>query len=228
MKGGYRQNLTLGPLFQSLSCFVCDNSLPEVGMTCPVILWRAGRTRPWLTSLNGKPETGKHAAVIYPQPTIRFPVSHVSLPPPATRHLRPPPATRNDSPLKSPHVPGSGIQHQVQVQARLFASHFCTFARGPAAFAPLHCLLLVLHPSGPRVLELCPQQAIRFPVSACALYFTFALLHAAPPHLHLCTASLSPLSPCHRAHVPPLGALRHVSPRNNAPRYFAYASLAAR
>ena len=37
-----------------------------------------------------------------------------------------------------PQVSGSGIQHQVQVQARLFASHFCTFARGHAAFAPLH------------------------------------------------------------------------------------------
>ena len=38
----------------------------------------------------------------------------------------------------SHQVPGSGVQHQVQVQARLFASHFCTFARGLAAFVPLH------------------------------------------------------------------------------------------
>jgi len=39
-----------------------------------------------------------------------------------------------------PQIPGSGVQHQVQVrvQARLFASHFCTFARGISAFAPLH------------------------------------------------------------------------------------------
>ena len=37
-------------------------------------------------------------------------------------------------------VPGSGIQHQVQVQARLFASHFCTFARGTAAFAHLQII----------------------------------------------------------------------------------------
>ncbi len=35
-------------------------------------------------------------------------------------------------------APGSGIQHQVQVQACLDVSHLCTFARGHAAFAPLH------------------------------------------------------------------------------------------
>ena len=40
--------------------------------------------------------------------------------------------------------------------------HFCTFARGTAAFAPLHCLLS----SGPRVLELCPPPIIRFPYAA--------------------------------------------------------------
>jgi hypothetical protein len=37
-----------------------------------------------------------------------------------------------------PQVSGSGIQHQVQVHAFLDVSYLCTFARGHAAFAPLH------------------------------------------------------------------------------------------
>jgi hypothetical protein len=68
------------------------------------------------------------------------------------------PATRNDSPLKGKpetgmlpadtmhsqvpglchRVSGSGVRHQVQVQAFLDVSYLCTFARGHAAFAPLH------------------------------------------------------------------------------------------
>ena len=85
--------------------------------------------------------------------------------------------------------------------------------------------------------NVCSPPIIRSPYAApCEFCLTFALLHAAPPHLHLCTASLSdppslrasaylaspspgpssipaqlslPLSTCHRAHVsPPQFSLR--------------------
>ena len=36
-------------------------------------------------------------------------------------------------------------------------------------------------------------------------YLTFALLHRPQADLHLCTVCLHPLSPCHLAHVSPVG-----------------------
>jgi hypothetical protein len=60
--------------------------------------------------------------------------------------------------------------------------HFCTFARGSSAFAPLHCLLS----SCPQVLKslVCPQPNIRFP-------------HAAP-----FASCIFPLPTCQRVNLP--------------------------
>jgi hypothetical protein len=73
---------------------------------------------------------------------------------PATCHLRPPPATRNVPPpiLNTPY-------------SRI---HFCTFARGAAAFALLHGIFASLRPSCPQVLVpsfqilTSPSLALRF------------------------------------------------------------------
>jgi len=64
-------------------------------------------------------------------PVSGFPLSEYPSPPPATRGRHPPPVT---SPLLRSCSP---CQH---VPARLRRAHLCTFARGSAAVAPLHCL----------------------------------------------------------------------------------------
>jgi hypothetical protein len=133
--------------------------------------------------------------------------------------------------------------------------YFCTFARGAAAFAPLHCLLS----SGPPALvssNYAPSQSSGLPtmppLSSASHYtrysildtraFTFAPLHAAPPHLHLCTVSLAlsvprPLgvAPCQRVTVPACPPRASACPRVPMPTcplalsyaQRAYASLAA-
>jgi hypothetical protein len=122
--------------------------------------------------------------------------------------------------------------------------HFCTRLRRIRTFARSLCLSPALVPSGPPVLELCPQPIIRFPhgatfVSAGSVVYVPTCQHA-PSRLrraHLCTASLvnrasgppglshalepsGPrvlvATPCPRVPVSPC---QHVPSRRLAPRY---------